>query len=196
MQAALPRDRTAALLAAAFQDDPVMAFICPDPEARRSRLPLLFGLLYDSDVPRGACLASPGGEAVTVWRAPGNPHASLWETVRHGPALAHALGSGLGRALAYSVASDANHPAEPHWYLHLAGCDPAQQGRGHGGAAVRAGLGLAERDGVPAYLETATEENIGFYQSFGFRVTHTWQVRGRLTNWSMYRPAGRVATVR
>ncbi len=186
---AMPRAQAAAVLAAAFQDDPAMAFICPDPAARRLRLPRLIALLYDSDVPHGACLASPGQEAVSLWRAPGSPHASMLEVLRSFPALLHALGPGLGRALAYSAASDANHPAEPHWYLHMVGCTPEAQGRGHGGLAVRAGLALADRDGVAAYLETATEKNLGFYRSLGFAVTGSWLVRGRLRNWSMLRPA-------
>ena len=179
----------ATLLAAAFQDDPVMTFILPDPDIRRRSLPAVFKILYDSDVPNGACLLSPGGEAATLWRAPGSPHEHWWHTLLYARLWLSALGLGsaLSRALAFSLASDANHPTEPHWYLHVAGCDPAHWGQGHGRAAIRAGLRRAEQDGVPAYLETATPHNIGYYQTFGFQVTHSWRARGGPETWSMIR---------
>ena len=124
----------ASLLAAAFQNDPVMAFILPDPQSRRQKLPALFKILYNSDVPDGACFLSPGGEAATLWRAPGSPHEPWWHTLLHARLWLSALGPGpaVARALAFSLASNVNHPPVPHWYLHAAGCDPAHQGRGHG----------------------------------------------------------------
>ena len=179
------RDAVARLLAAAFQDDPVMAFILPDPETRRRCLPALFRILHDSDVPHGACLTSPGGAAATLWRAPGSPYEPWWHTLLHARLWLAALGPAVPRALAFSLASNTNHPPEPHWYLHAAGCDPAQQGRGHGSAAIRAGLRRADADGVPAYLETATPRNIAYYQRFGFRVTHSWRPQGGPETWSM-----------
>ena len=182
------RAPVAALLAAAFQNDPAMVFIYPDTEIRRARLPALFAILHDSDVARGVCLVTRGGEAATLWRAPGTAQGGWREKLAEAVPLLRALGPALGRALAYSAASDANHPAEPHWYLHIAGCAPQAQGRGHGRNVVRAGLDRADADGVPAYLETSTERNIGYYQSFGFTVTHDWRVRGSLQTWSMLRP--------
>ncbi len=175
----------AQLLAAAFQNDPVMAFILPDPDVRRRSLPAFFTLLYVSDVPYGACLTSPGGEAATLWRAPGSPHEPWSHTLFYAGLWLAALGPAVSRALAFSVASNANHPPEPHWYLHAAGCDPAHRGHGHGRVAIQAGLRLAEQDGVPAYLETATPHNIGLYQTLGFQVTHSWRARGGPQTWSM-----------
>ena len=165
-----------------------MAFILPDPDARRQSLPALFALLYHSDVACGACLTSPGGEAATLWRAPGSPHEPWWLTLLHGQFWLAALGPAVPRALSYSLASNANHPPEPHWYLHVAGCDPVHQGHGHGRIAIRAGLQRAEQDGVSAYLETATPHNIGYYQTFGFQVTHSWRARGGPETWSMMKP--------
>ncbi len=40
--------------------------------------------------------------------------------------------------------------------------------------------------GLPFYLETATERNLGFYQGLGFRVTDEWRVgRDGPLFWSM-----------
>ncbi|WP_294334396.1 GNAT family N-acetyltransferase [uncultured Sphingomonas sp.] len=103
------------------------------------------------------------------------------------PGLVRALGGSLFRALRASAAVEAHFPAEPFHYLHIAGCDPAAQGQGLGGAAIRAGLAAAP--GVPCYLETATERNLGLYQRFGFVVTESWRVPEGPPLWSIRRAA-------
>ena len=39
-------------------------------------------------------------------------------------------------------------------------------------------MGRAERDGLPAYLETDAEANVGFYGRFGFVVVGELEVLG------------------
>lgn len=178
------------MLALAFQEEPVMAYIFPDPDVRRARLPSFFKVIATGDIASGACFQTVGGEACTIWRAPGHGQLSFVEMLQQAwPWIASAR-TALGRALVYSHASDTKHPRGPHWYLHVAGCHPAAQGRGFGGAAIRAGLLLCERDGVPAYLETATESNLALYAAFGFAVTQDWRVPGGPQCWSMLRPVG------
>ena len=179
------------MLADAFQDDPVMTFIFPDPADRRKRLPRLFAILCLGDGAHGACYRTEGGEAATLWRAPGQGHLRWAEKLRHGLPWLHAAGLALPRALAVSAASDANHPAEPHWYLHIAGCAPARQGRGFGRAAIEAGLARADADGVAAYVETANAANLPLYRSLGFADTHQWAVPNGPAHWSLLRPARR-----
>lgn len=182
------RARVVALLSRAFADDPAMSWIFADPANRAKRLPRLFGLLFDSDAAAGMRLVTSGGEAATLWRAPGRVHTSRWELLRRLPHLLHAMGGDLARAMRVSDAIDAHMPPDDFWYLHIAGCDPAHQGKGHGAAAVRAGLTRAAGR-LPAYLETATERNLGFYAGLGFAVTAEWTVPGTdLRFWSMLRP--------
>jgi ribosomal protein S18 acetylase RimI-like enzyme len=73
---------------------------------------------------------------------------------------------------------EAQEPAEPAWYLDRVGVDPARQGEGIGRALIQFGLDRAAAAGLPAYLETATERNVGFYQSLGFRVVSAGDVPG------------------
>jgi len=190
MRLATRTDRrvVAAMLARAFRDDPAFAYIFPDPVDRARRLPRLFALLYDSDGRAGMRLVSDGGEAATLWRAPGRARVGWGETLRHAVPLIHALGPHLRRALAVGGAIDAHMPPGDVWYLHVAGCDPAMQGRGFGRRAVAAGLArVAGR--LPCYLETATEANLGFYAREGFAVTGEWRVgRDGPRFWSMLRP--------
>ncbi len=87
-----------------------------------------------------------------------------------------------------SNAIEAHLPRGDFWYLHIAGCEPTMQGRGLGGVAVRSGLERIAGAGLPVYLETATERNLGFYRALGFEVTGDWTVpRGGPRFWSMAR---------
>jgi ribosomal protein S18 acetylase RimI-like enzyme len=101
--------------------------------------------------------------------------------------LWRALGANIPRALKVSHAVEAHMPAGDFWYLHIAGCDPAVQGKGLGAAVVRAGLSRAAGR-LPAYLETATERNLGFYRALGFEIVDDWHVPGGGPRfWSMLR---------
>ena len=185
------RDRAAiaATLARAFGEDPATSFIFPDPVRRAKQLPKLFALLFDEDV-RGMRLVTAGGEAATLWRPPGGNRTSRLDLLREAIPLLRIFGTALGRALAVSDAIDLHLPDGEYWYLHIAGCEPAQQGKGFGGAAVRAGLERVAGSGLPAYLETPLERNIGFYQGLGFEVIADWVVpKGGPRFWSMWRAA-------
>lgn len=176
------------MLARAFADDPAMAYIFPDPADRALRLPRLFALLFEADAQAGLRLVAGGGAAATLWRAPGLGKTSLLDLLLHVWPLWRALGGAIGRALTVSSAIDAHLPSDDVWYLHIAGCDPAAQGRGLGRAVVQAGLDRIAGDGRPVYLETANERNLGFYATLGFVVTEAWHVpKGGPAFWSMLR---------
>src|SRR3546814_619858 len=151
-------------------------------------MPRLFSLLYKADGPVGMRLMTAGGEAATLWRAPGHAHTGTLAMLREAIPMLHALGGAIGRALRVAGAIEAHQPEGRFWYLHIAGCDPVQQGHGFGGAAVRAGIERAQGEGVPVYLETPLEKNIGFYQGLGFELTGDWHVPGGGPRfWSMLR---------
>lgn len=181
------RAKVAAMLGRAFANDPAMSYIFPDPRDRAKRLPRLFAILYDADAP-GLRLVTGDAQAATLWQRPGTPQASTMDLLRQAIPLVGALGFALPRALRVGDALDAHAPPQRHWYLHIAGVDPAHQGKGLGGASIREGLARAAADGVPAYLETATESNVALYRSLGFEVTSEWHVpKGGPKFWSMLR---------
>ena len=187
----VPADRAAvaAMLARAFADDPAMAYILPNPRDRVKRLPRLFALLFDEDAP-GLRLVTGDAAAATLWQRPGTQPPGTLDLLRRAVPLIGALGPALPRALRVADALDAHAPPERHWYLHIAGVDPTLQGKGLGGASIREGLARAAGEGLPVYLETATNRNVGLYQSLGFAVTSEWHVpKGGPKFWSMLRPA-------
>ena len=187
------QDRTAVVrtLALAFQNDPALCWIMPDPERRRARLPLLFTILFNSDLPTGIILKSAGDESASLWRAPGAADTGLWELISSAVPMIRIFGSGIGRGVAISNALDKHHPKGfPFWYLHFVGVMPDFQGKGWGGSIIRDGLARTASDKLPTYLETATPENVPLYQRLGFDIIEEWDIPdGGPHFWSMLRPA-------
>jgi len=178
------------VLADAFQDDPALSWLLPDPAHRRARLPVFFAAIVHADRKAGMVLASPGDEVVTLWRAPGQSKPGLLETLGEGWPMWRTFGLGLGRALTVSGAMARHHPVpDDYWYLRYAGVAPAAQGKGWGGAAIREGIARAAAAGKPVMLETAKEANVALYLRLGFAVIDTWQVPGGGPQfWTMLRP--------
>jgi RimJ/RimL family protein N-acetyltransferase len=180
-------DALAKTLARAFQSEPAFSYIVPDAAKRHTALDRAFPMFVREDMAKGVAYATPKADAVTLWRAPGQAHDSLWDTIRLLPTFVAALGSGLFRGERVARFIDQHLPKEPVWYLHFAGCDPAHQGKGMGGAAIRAGLARADDDRIPAYLETADPKNLGIYTALGFEPVHEWNVPGGPHFWGMQR---------
>lgn len=173
------RDRAVATLAAAFHNDPAMVHMLPDPHSRARRLTKLIGWMVDQHLRLGLVLGTPDVSAVTLWREPGmvHYHEPLW----HPGALRFIpiFGRHLPRALRTEEGISSHVPQGEDWmYLKMAGVHPDHQGKGLGGAVIRAGLARAAQRGVPSVLETATPSNVGLYQRLGYSVISEWDVAG------------------
>lgn len=180
-----------ATLAAAFQDDPAMCWMMPDRADRARRLPRLMGWILDDHLANAVVLGTPGAEAVTLWRPPGQVHVHAPLTPRAifgflrilGPAILR--GEKLDRTIARHLPS-----GEDWFYLRMAGVHPDFQGRGLGGLAIRAGHAMAAERGLPAVLETATESNVALYLRLGYTVLREWDVTTRGPHfWTMTNPS-------
>ena len=84
-------------------------------------------------------------------------------------------------------------PTELHWYLSILGVEAPHRGRGVGSELLAGFLEEADREALPAYLETDVEANIGFYARAGFTVVGDLRVLG-VPVWRLWRPAGRRET--
>ncbi len=75
-----------------------------------------------------------------------------------------------------------------HVYLQSLGVDPVSQGKGHAGRLLRYMLVRLGAEGTPCYLDTLDEENVAFYEHFGFSVVEVAKVPGtEAPMWAMLR---------
>ena len=176
----------AAVLAAAFQDDPVFSHCIPDPGARRERLPAVFTAFAELFIPLGWSQLIPG-EAAALWAPPdASPFAGdgLDAFAARMDAL---LGDDAARFNHVGDVLSAHEPEAPHAYLQLIGVVPGRRGRGSGGRLLAAALARCDAAGAPAYLEATAADSRRLYARHGFRVTRAIAVPGGPTLWGMWR---------
>ena len=141
------------------------------------------------DIKVGRVMMTTGGEAATAWRVPGRVHESRMDEARTLLPFIRIFGMASLRALKISNLIKKHLPGEDCWYLHIAGCHSRHQGKGFGGAAIRAGLACADAERRKAYLETADPKNLPIYRALGFEIMHSWQVPAGPQFWGMMRAA-------
>lgn len=69
-----------------------------------------------------------------------------------------------------------HHLREPHYYLSVIGVHPEHQGKGVASHLIRKVLHMCNERGFPAFLETATERNLGYYGQLGFTVIEEYEL--------------------
>ena len=185
-------DETAEVLARAFQDDPMMAYLMPDPDRRRTLLPRFLGGVQRYCVRYGEVFTTAGLDGVACWLPPGATEVTprrllrtrvVFDVLRLGP-------DGLNRFRHLIPAMERSHHSAmrtPHWYLWLLGAEPSRSRRGVGSALLAPALRRADEAGVPAYLETHNERNLAFYGRHGFAPVAEEVVNG-VRYWGLRRP--------
>ena len=113
------------------------------------------------------------GTGGTLWLPPQAPKdIPLWNSLDMAASLIwHSGMRSINRGIALDHYLGARMPTQPHYYLYAIGADPACQGMGIGGQLMAAGLEQADKEAMPAYLESTKESNVSFYRRFGFEVT-------------------------
>lgn len=185
-------DEVSAVLARAFLDDPVMAWMIPDEADRRRRLPLFFRAVGKHEhLPYDGVDEALEGDTVrgaAMWKPPGRWRTSGWRALLSAPSYFRAFGPYIRNGGAVQEAMSRLHPHEPHWYLAVVGTDPAAQGSGVGTDLIRSRLQICDQEGVPAYLESNKDANVPYYERLGFKVTREMTIAGGgPTLWPMWR---------
>jgi ribosomal protein S18 acetylase RimI-like enzyme len=100
---------------------------------------------------------------------------SVWGGVRSGLAwvpcrLGPAALLRLARYYATKKELRAARVERDHWYLFLLAVDPRRHGRSIGRRLIEHGLARVDRESQSCYLETSREENLAYFERFGFEV--------------------------
>lgn len=186
------------VLARALFDDALARHMYPEDDDRRRHTPWHFSALARYGKLFGRVLTTPGEpKGVAIWFPPGE--ADMTETrleaagLDASPAmLGEAAFSRFATAMAQIEPFRERDMTGPHWYLALLGVDPGHAGQGIGSALLKPVLRRADSDGLPCYLETAEERNVGFYRKHGFETLRSGTVSGiGIPYWTMSRPPGR-----
>jgi len=154
----------AALLGRAFTDDPMLVWPFG---ADRTDLITDFFRAFDEQIADLGWLWEVGpGLGVAAWIPPGSDQVmmDIDRSMRSTLEAAEARHEEMWEWIAD------NFPSEPFWYLDHLAVDAEHRGAGLGVALIRHGLDLADRDGVPAFLETGRPGNVPYYERRGFRT--------------------------
>ena len=178
----------ARLLAEVFYDDPMYAWLVPDKTRRMKAITGLF---------ETACqvLATADPAAVwttdaflggAIWTPPGRPNPSIAMAWRVASDMIFGLRWGMLRQM--EVERSLTPIRERHWYLNTIGVAASERGRGIGSALLAPIVARCDRDRLPIYLNTNTDDNIRFYRSNGFEVIREIELdRGRMHLFEMKR---------
>jgi ribosomal protein S18 acetylase RimI-like enzyme len=119
---------------------------------------------------RGWIRVAAEGAGIAVWIPP--DARAEHEAIGPAPpgAEAEILGDSVERHAYFWGWVEEHEPKEPLLYLSHIGVVPEHQGEGLGSALMRDGIAQADRLGVPIWLETSRQNNVVYYERFGFRT--------------------------
>jgi ribosomal protein S18 acetylase RimI-like enzyme len=189
-------DACARVLALAFQDDPGTMHFEPDDERRRQILPPFFRAFVTAALAEDGDLVVAGDpiEGIASWFGPERhgPSPEAMGAAGFGEVLGLAGPEAADRLLALIGETERQHVllAEgPHLRLEFYGVVPERQGSGLGTALIDHGHRRADELGLPTYLETFSDRNVGFYQRRGYAVVGEFARADGAPGWGMVRPS-------
>lgn len=162
---------------ASFSDDPGLSWIWPDRADRLSRLASFFTPIVGGTINHGTAFRSETYDAVSLWRHPENITPTQDEITPWYNELAQAFSQGAERYQLMRDTLKQYQPTEFRWcYLQFIGVRPHAQGKGLGGAIIKAGLERATKKDLPVYVEVMNPDNLGYYQHIGFETVSEFDI--------------------
>ncbi len=180
----------ARVLARAFHADPLTSWLYPREPSRDRHVERSFRVSLRRLAPQGQLYTTDDHAGAALWALPGQWREDLRQSVGTLTLLPPLLPR-LVRTMRAMTRIEVAHPLEEHFYLSVLGTDPGRRGAGIGSALLQPVLERCDAEGVPAYLETATEGNVGFYARHGFEVRRRLELPGGAPPlWLLWRGAG------
>jgi GNAT superfamily N-acetyltransferase len=189
------RDEAARLgevLADAFAEDPVFAWLIPPQvRGRDNRLRTFFTSMSRAYLRSGKpCYLTSDASAAALWAPPGSWAMPLSQVILEAAPSGLAFRHRLLRALRTQMQIERLHAGQspPRGCRGYCGTRRDRQGQGLGTQMLREVLAGLDTDGVPAYLESSNERNLPLYERNGFRVVGELPALGHgPTIWRMWR---------
>ena len=175
----------AQVLARAFEDDPIYLWSFGESNLQWSRR--FFRWQLRRLMPQHVTWTTGDREGAAVWALPDQWRETTAELLRLIVITTPAIRKRLRAVVSGLTLIDERHPSEPHLYLALLGVEPNRQGQGLGSQLLAPGLELCDREGIPAYLETAKARNLDFYARHGFIERGRVDVPGGPPVWTLWR---------
>jgi GNAT superfamily N-acetyltransferase len=188
-------EQAARLLAQAFVDDPLCAFMLPFKSTRAKTLYTFFRAYSEINIKhqRGYGSGQPL-QGVAYWKFPSQADLSI--SIKSlsifFPLLLTFYPIGYVRAQPILKQIDAlhhKHANEPHFYLDNIGVVPVARGKGVSSKLIRPVVEKADSEKVIMYTDTVTRSNVALYEHFGFQCVDESAVAGTsITVWALRRP--------
>ena len=182
--------RLTAVLARAFDDDPVANwFVVQDKRRARRIYDFMRVSIEKMTLPHGECYTTTELQGGALWTPPGKWKLGTLQQLLLIPSFVKCTGwRRLPKVMAGITAIEKKHPEEPHYYLMVLGTEPDLQGRGIGSQLMAPILARCDQERMPAYLESSKEKNLPLYERNGFKVTEEFTIPdGGPKVWLMWR---------
>jgi ribosomal protein S18 acetylase RimI-like enzyme len=175
------------MLARAFHHDPIVDWVFQDERRRPKYTRRFFEGRARVLIEQREIYLADDCAAAAMWARPEEWRDPPLQAFKELAILAPGVGRRAVQVVRGLIQVESRHPKEAHWYLAVLGTEPARQGEGLASTLLRKVLDECDHDEVPAYLETGTERNVGFYTRHGFKVREEFRLPGGPPIWLMWR---------
>ena len=186
--------RASDVLAASFFNYPMFAFYFPNPKRRARYLPWYLRNVLRTALRYGEVYTTSEIAGVIFTLPPGHTKITLWEYIQNGFFLTPFLLGLRNYVRSMTCEGFVGDTQEmlmqdrAHYYLWGLAVAPGHQGKGIGTTLMQPVLAKADAQKMPVYLETHDENNVRYYQRYGFGLIHTAKVpKYDLPIWCMLR---------
>ncbi|MGN9777349.1 GNAT family N-acetyltransferase [Micromonospora sp. H33] len=160
-------------------------WLVPDESKRESVLAGQFEILVDHAMRHGLVFGTADRAGVAVWfPSVGDPAPPPED---YDARLAAACGEWTERFAHLDELFAASHPHPDHHHLALLAVRPDRQGQGVGSALLRHHHAWLDANGIPGYLEAASEIGVELYTKHGYQVREPFRLPDGTPFWPMWR---------
>jgi len=167
--------------ARAFQNDPLFVYCFPDLDERKIKAVIHCEYMILLGILSGEVFTTSSNiEGVAVWHAYDIKDQKIGkqskEIIRRLRRVKRENFSDRLFAEKYSINAEIynslhnEHTKFPHWELIMITVDPLHQGEGYASMLLRPKLREFDKQNLPCYLNAQNENNVSFYEHFGFEL--------------------------